>query len=212
MIIPPTSIPRNRLKMGRRKRQVISDIRETSTRTTQRVEGDTDQDVEKTRTRDRQSVNGTSSLGGDKQSVTPGDTNTSSFSARSTIFLNSFPPNFPVDTPQPALPNSSNRGYMFMKDQQVLDSMLIFFVIFGTCLLLTITCIKCNSLFTAADQRRKGKVDNVIMEDMKWAEGREVVERKIIWETGTDSMKSKKGGARRSVLGLGKGRSSGLRK
>ncbi|WVQ68162.1 uncharacterized protein L199_006368 [Kwoniella botswanensis] len=225
--------------MGRNKRQVISDIRETSTRTTRRVEGDSDQDVEKTGTRDRQSVTGTSrlvavdddgptrtpsptempsqSLGGERQSITPGDTNTSSFSAQSTIFLNSFPPNFPVDTPQPALPNSSNRGYMFMKDQQVLDSMLIFFVIFGTCLLLTITCIKCNSLFTAADQRRKGKVDNVIMEDMKWAEGREVIERKIIWETGTDSIKSKKGGvggARRSVLGLGlgKGRSSGLRK
>ncbi|WWC93684.1 hypothetical protein V866_000520 [Kwoniella sp. B9012] len=233
MIIPPTSIPRNRLKMGRSKRQVVSDIRETNTRTTQRVDEDTEQDVEKTRTRDRQSVDVTSGLvavdndglsqtptptltststqtiAREQQATTRSDTNTTSFSARSTIFLYSFPPNFPVDTPQPALPNSSNRGYMFMKDQQVLDSTLIFFVIFGTCLLLTITCIKCNSLFTAADQRRKGKVDNVIMEDMKWAEGREVIERKIIWETGTDSIKSKKGGvggARRSVLGLGLGK------
>nr|XP_019006851.1 uncharacterized protein I203_00445 [Kwoniella mangroviensis CBS 8507]OCF70312.1 hypothetical protein I203_00445 [Kwoniella mangroviensis CBS 8507] len=212
MIIPLTSIPRNRLKIGRSKRQVITDIRETSTRTTQRVAGDAEAT---TRTRDRQSVTGTSRLVavdndgvartskptdipsqssiGEKQSVPPSDTNTSSFSALSTIFLNSFPPNFPVDTPQPVLPNSSNRGYMFMKDQQVLDS--------------------------TSDQRRKGKVDNVIMEDMKWAEGREVIERKIIWENGTDSIKSKKGGsggARRSFLGLesglGKGTSSRVRK
>ncbi|OCF76087.1 hypothetical protein I204_03385 [Kwoniella mangroviensis CBS 8886] len=237
MIIPSTSIPRNRLKMGRSKRQLMTYTRETSISTTQRVA----EDAETIRTTSRQSVTGTTGLMavdndgvartskptdipsqssiGEKQSVPPSDTNTSSFSALSTIFLNSFPPNFPVDTPQPVLPNSSNRGYMFMKDQQVLDSMLIFLVIFGTCLLLTITCIKCNSIFTASDQRRKGKVDNVIMEDMKWAEGREVIERKIIWENGTDSIKSKKGGSggtRRSFLGLGsglgKGTSSRVRK
>ncbi|OCF57358.1 hypothetical protein L486_04815 [Kwoniella mangroviensis CBS 10435] len=198
MIIPLTSIPRNRLKIGRSKRQVITDIRETSTRTTQRVAGDAEAT---TRTRDRQSVTGTSRLvavdnDGVARTSKPTDIpSQSSIGEKQSVppILNSFPPNFPVDTPQPVLPNSSNRGYMFMKDQQVLDS--------------------------TSDHRRKGKVDNVIMEDMKWAEGREVIERKIIWENGTDSIKSKNGGsggARRSFLGLGsglgKGTSSRVRK
>ncbi|WWC63123.1 uncharacterized protein I303_105723 [Kwoniella dejecticola CBS 10117] len=121
----------------------------------------------------------------------------SSFSASTTIYLQSFPPDFPVQTPQPPSRHDTSKHYLFMKDAEVIDSMLIFATIFGSCLLLTITCIKCNSVFSRNKEERRGKVDNVIMEDMKWAEGREVIERKIIWET--ESVRS--GG-----IGTGKGR------
>ncbi|WVW85805.1 hypothetical protein I302_107843 [Kwoniella bestiolae CBS 10118] len=232
MIIPLVprsgSTPRNRIRMGRSKRidirqevVPIQPTREVTTRTgtsTREREGE-DGGRQTTRTGLVAVAEGTTSQGlrtsinTERQStlkdivgITPAAQaggSSSSFSAQSTIYVNSFPPNFPVDTPEPIRSHGGSRGYLFLENQQVLDSMLIFFVIFGTSLLLTITCIKCNSLFTSD---RRGKVDNVIMEDMKWAEGREVVERRIIWET--ESIRSKKGG-RRSALGLG---SSGLRK
>ncbi|WRT68252.1 uncharacterized protein IL334_005228 [Kwoniella shivajii] len=142
-----------------------------------------------------------SSSSGDANGNTNGIDNTNggqSFSAKSTIYLNTFPADFPIQTPLPPSSHNPNNNYLFLKDQQVLDSMLIFATIFGSFLLLTILCIKGNSTYTRRNEYDNGKVDNVIMDDMKWAEGREVIERKIIWETaGTKKLRSGAGRLRR---------------
>ncbi|WWC90854.1 uncharacterized protein L201_005791 [Kwoniella dendrophila CBS 6074] len=130
------------------------------------------------------------------------DHSRSSYKPRTTIFLNTFPPDFPIQTLDPPTLHSDHRGYLFLKDNQLLDSILIFLMIFGTFLFLTITCIKCNSFFTKLSN--SNKTDQVIMDDMKWAEGREVIERRIIYEEINPNPNTAKRNGRKSFLGIGK--------
>lgn len=58
--------------------------------------------------------------------------------------------------------------------------MLLFITFFFSFLILTIFAIKLDKCL---NRRRGGvKKDQVIREEMRWAEGREILERKIIWQ------------------------------
>ncbi|OCF39052.1 hypothetical protein I317_07158 [Kwoniella heveanensis CBS 569] len=122
------------------------------------------------------------------------------------IFLSTFPASFPIETHDIVETEGGGRGYIFLKDQEVADSMLIFVSFFATLLVLTVVMIKANTLFSSSSNDERGKVDNVIGDDMKWAEGREVIERKIIWESAATP------NTRRGGRGRGGQRSSKLRK
>ncbi|WVQ99876.1 hypothetical protein IAU59_007019 [Kwoniella sp. CBS 9459] len=106
------------------------------------------------------------------------------------IFLSSFPADFPIETHETIETGDAGRGYIFLEDREVADSMLIFITFFTTLLVLTIVLIKANTLLSSSSNDQRGKVDNVIGDDMKWAEGREVVERKIIWQNAASSSSS----------------------
>ncbi|WWC71726.1 uncharacterized protein I206_105684 [Kwoniella pini CBS 10737] len=123
----------------------------------------------------------------DEISTITSTSTSTSFSAKSTMYLQSFPSNFPIQTIKPIIKNENNKGYLFLKNSQVIDSMLIFITIFTSCLILTIIFLKINSIFFKNKKENKGKIDNVIMEEMKWAEGREVIERKIIYENNNNN-------------------------
>ena len=57
--------------------------------------------------------------------------------------------------------------------------MLLFAVFCGACFAFTFLLIN----LTGLSERRRGvtKEDQMVGEDMRWAEGREVVEKRIVW-------------------------------
>lgn len=59
--------------------------------------------------------------------------------------------------------------------------MLLFATFCAAFFLFTILLIK----FTRLSEKRRGnaKTDQMVGEDMRWAEGREVIEKKIVWES-----------------------------
>lgn len=64
---------------------------------------------------------------------------------------------------------------------------------FLTSLVLTIILIKSTQVMS---RRRGSKVDQMVGEEMKWAERREVLERKIIWEGGGGQRLKGRGGGK----------------
>ncbi|OXG24376.1 hypothetical protein C367_03577 [Cryptococcus neoformans Ze90-1] len=105
---------------------------------------------------------------------------TSLASALHPIQVNTFPSDFPLGTQTTALVASAGRGYVFMPNDAIADSMLLFLTFFFSFLILTIFAIKLDKCLNR--RRGGGKEDQVIGEEMRWAEGREVLERKIIWQ------------------------------
>lgn len=61
-----------------------------------------------------------------------------------------------------------------------LQTVLLFITFFFSFLILTIFAIKLDKCLNR--RRGGGKKDQVIREEMRWAEGREILERKIIWQ------------------------------
>ncbi|WVQ82039.1 hypothetical protein IAT38_004167 [Cryptococcus sp. DSM 104549] len=99
------------------------------------------------------------------------------------IYVNSFPSDFPIETQTKGVAGTLGRGYVFLPHNMVADSMLLFVTFFFSLLILTISCIKIS---TCLNKRRGGgKEDTVIGEEMRWAEGRTVLERRIVWDTGS---------------------------
>nr|KIR85055.1 hypothetical protein I308_04806 [Cryptococcus tetragattii IND107] len=105
---------------------------------------------------------------------------TSLVSAVHPIQVNTFPSDFPVETQTTALVASAGRGYVFLPNDAFADSMLLFITFFFSFLILTIFAIKLDKCLNR--RRGGGKKDQVIREEMRWAEGREILERKIIWQ------------------------------
>ncbi|WVQ89790.1 hypothetical protein IAS59_003554 [Cryptococcus gattii] len=105
---------------------------------------------------------------------------TSLVSAVHPIQVNTFPSDFPVETQTMALVASAGRGYVFLPNDAFADSMLLFITFFFSFLILTIFAIKLDKCLNR--RRGGGKKDQVIREEMRWAEGREILERKIIWQ------------------------------
>lgn len=60
------------------------------------------------------------------------------------------------------------------------NTVLLFITFFFSFLILTIFAIKLDKCLNR--RRGGGKKDQVIREEMRWAEGREILERKIIWQ------------------------------
>lgn len=82
----------------------------------------------------------------------------------------------------------------------MIDIVLIFLSFLITSLILTIMLIKSTQILS---RRRGSKVDQMVGEDMKWAERREVLEKRIIWESGRP-------GAGRDTKKKGMGRGRGV--
>ncbi|WVO17713.1 hypothetical protein L204_105411 [Cryptococcus depauperatus] len=95
------------------------------------------------------------------------------------ILVTSFPSDFPIETHTKASIEDVGRGYIFIPHNTVLDSMLLFVTFFLTFLVCTIIAIKVDKIWS---QRTGGnKEDQVIGDEMKWGERREVVERRVVW-------------------------------
>ncbi|WVQ74785.1 hypothetical protein IAR50_004391 [Cryptococcus sp. DSM 104548] len=127
------------------------------------------------------------------------------------IQLTTFPSNFPVETRKDTTVHDLGRGYIFLPNDTAADSMLLFVTFFFAFLVFTIIFIRCTSFLDRRRARKRGgrvKEDTVVGEEMKWAEGREVVERKIVWQNAGHGQRGQRGISRDGTRGL---KASGLR-
>ncbi|EIW67357.1 hypothetical protein M231_02501 [Tremella mesenterica] len=110
--------------------------------------------------------------------VKPVITETSTTSSAGYIFLTTFNADFPVET-YTSTAQSNHVGYVFVHNQ--LEDSTILFVIFLAAFFLFTACIIRLTRWT--DSRfGKAKEDTMLSDDMRWAEGREVIEKRVVWQ------------------------------
>ena len=117
--------------------------------------------------------------------------------------VNSFPSNFPIHTETGADRAALGRGYVFLKLGDSSPSILPIYILPPLAtdvrrpVLLFVTFLLSFLVFAALlirlnrlSERRRGvhKEDGMVREDMRWAEGREVVEKRVVYERGAWSM------------------------
>ncbi|TYJ52775.1 hypothetical protein B9479_006626 [Cryptococcus floricola] len=101
------------------------------------------------------------------------------------IRMTTFASDFPVSAPSDTSAHKLGRGYVFLPNNTAGDSMLLFVTFFVAFLVFTACFIRCTSFLDRRRARKRGgrvKEDTVVGDEMKWAEGREVVERKVVWQ------------------------------
>ncbi|ORX38642.1 hypothetical protein BD324DRAFT_649991 [Kockovaella imperatae] len=105
---------------------------------------------------------------------------TSSAASGSLIFPNVIPSDFPVPHFRDEDHGEIGRGYLILRTNQLADSMIIFGMSLSFFFIFSIFLVKCSRLL----ERRQGniKVDGMVSADMRWAEGREVIEKRIVYE------------------------------
>ena len=122
--------------------------------------------------------------------------------------LTTFGSDFPVPTQPPAASSRPGRGYALIKSSEIADAsesapalhqrnltltlVLLFAVFCGACFVFTFLLIN----LTRLSERRRGvaKEDQMLGEDMRWAEGREVIEKRIVWRGQPDHAAREPGG------------------
>ncbi|GFZ49396.1 hypothetical protein JCM24511_07516 [Saitozyma sp. JCM 24511] len=99
--------------------------------------------------------------------------------SQSYVFLTTFASDFPVETQSDSGASGDQRDWAMIKGNQAADAMTLFATFFLSSLLVSILLIKCVRII---DSRRGGNVpvDTMVREDMRWAEGREVLERRVV--------------------------------
>ncbi|ODO06587.1 hypothetical protein I350_03943 [Cryptococcus amylolentus CBS 6273] len=127
--------------------------------------------------------------------------------------MTTFASDFPVSAPSDTTVHKLGRGYVFLPNDSAADSMLLFVTFFVAFLVFTVCFIRCTSFLDRRRARKRGgrmKEDTVVGEEMKWAEGREVVERKVVWQNAGHGERAE----REMVRGVSRGRglqASGMR-
>ncbi|ODN92815.1 hypothetical protein L198_05611 [Cryptococcus wingfieldii CBS 7118] len=119
--------------------------------------------------------------------------------------MTTFASDFPVSAPSDTTVHKLGRGYVFLPNNTAGDSMLLFITFFVAFLVFTACFIRCTSFLDRRRARKRGgrvKEDTVVGDEMKWAEGREVVERKVVWQNVEHGKKS----GREMVRGVSRGR------